>query len=45
MTLEEAINKTKEHLNTVANDSEEYEILQILLTAAEIAQQTISKLS
>ena len=38
MTLEKAIYETKEHMNTCKPDSEEYEILQILLTCAEMVR-------
>ena len=44
MTLEEVIFETKEHMNTCDNKSEEYEILQVLLSCAESVQDIITKL-
>lgn len=44
LTMEEVIAKTKEHMNTCDNDSEEYAILQKLLACAEICNETIEKL-
>ena len=45
MTLEEAIHKTKEHMNETDKDSEEYTILQILLACAESCHDIINKLA
>ena len=45
MTLEKAIYETKEHMNTCKPDSEEYEILQILLTCAEMVRDKGTKLA
>ena len=45
MTLEEAIHITKEHMNTCDSKSEEYQVLQILLTCAECCHDTVTKLA
>mgnify|MGYP007101871133 CR=1 FL=1 len=43
MTLEEVIFKTKEHMDTCDADSEEYEILAILLECVEAVKDIRDK--
>ena len=45
MNLDKAIKITEEHMDTCEKDSEEYAVLQILLSCANICKQAVSEFS